>query len=172
MKEYKTLLKHLCFGGLVLIITGCSLLKNNQSDKLKLKVLNYGRSSTKLLFTDKDKNMPSGVKRTTDYKLNIIEVTDTIKLHKGVQFGIEYILESPSTKLITLKTIWTYPSIMTNNLGKKFSKVDYEIEKYSNQYTYSNYTLEEPYEMLPGRWNIQIIYNDNLLLNKNFYLVE
>lgn len=61
---------------------------------------------------------------------------------------------------------------MTNDQGVGFDKVSYDIEKYTNQYTYSNYTLEEPYEMLPGKWNIQILYNDKVLLDKNFYLIE
>lgn len=49
----------------------------------------------KLLWTEKSAAMPSGEKGTTDFKLIIVEVTDTIKIHKGAQFGIEYILQSP-----------------------------------------------------------------------------
>ncbi len=116
--------------------------------------------------------MPSGTRRTTEYKLNILEHTDTIKLSKGVQFGIEYILEAPSAKPITITTIWTFPKTMTNDQGKKFDLAKYNIEKYTNQYTYSNYTLEDDYEMIPGKWNIKILFNNEELLNKDFYLIE
>lgn len=172
MRRNKYLLNYFSIALIAILFSSCSLMKNNKTERVELKVLNYGKSSAKLLYTEKSNEMPSGEKPTTDYKLNIIEVTDTIKLHKGVQFGIEYILESPTTKLITLTTIWTYPSIMKNNEGKMYEKVEYKIDKYTNQYTYSNYTLEEPYEMLPGKWNIKILYRDKVILDKNFYLVE
>lgn len=80
MKNYQTTFRHLLFCGFVFIISGCSILKNNKSDLVKIKVLDYGRSSAKLLYTDENKSMPSGEKRTTDYKLNILESTDKIKL--------------------------------------------------------------------------------------------
>lgn len=172
MRNNEMILKHLLFGVIMLLFSSCSLMKHSKSDNIEIKVLNYGRSSAKLLCTDKNENMPSGKKRTTDYKLNIIEKTDTIKLNIGAQFGIEYIINAPYTKLITLTTIWTFPSTMTTNQGKKYEKIEYEIDKYTNQYTYSNYTLEEPYEMIPGKWNIKLVYNGGTILDKDFYLIE
>lgn len=172
MKKNKNLMKYLTFTLIMILFISCSLVKDRKSEKVELKVLNYGKCFAKLLYTDTNNEMPSGEKRTTDYRLHIIEVTDTIKLNEDVQFGIEYILEARPTKLITLTTIWTYPSTMKNNEGKMYEKVEYQIDKYTNQYTYSSYTLEEPYEMLPGKWNLKILYGDNLLLDKNFYLVE
>ncbi len=153
-------------------LCGCTVLKNTKSEKIELRVLNYGRSSAKLLYTKKDNNMPSGNKRTTDYELTILEHTDTIKLIKDVQFGIEYVIESPTTKPITLTTVWTFPTTMINDLGKKYDMIKYDIEKYTNQYTYSNYTLEADYEMIPGKWNVKIFNKDKMLLDKDFYLIE
>lgn len=172
MRKNKYLLNYFSIALIAVLLSNCSLMKSNKTERVELKVLNYGKSSAKLLYTEKNNNLPSGEKRTTDYKLNITEVTDTIKLYKGVQFGIEYILESSTTKLITLTTIWTYPSIMKNNEGKTYEKAEYNIDKYTNQYTYSNYTIEEPYEMLPGKWNLKIRYGNKEILDKNFYLVE
>ena len=172
MRKNKHISKYLSVALIAIIFSNCSLMKDNNSDRVELKVLNYGRSSAKLLYTEKNNELPSGEKRTTDYKLNIIEATDTIKLHKGVQFGIEYIIEAHKTKSITLTTIWTYPSPMKNNAGKVFEKAQYHIDKYTNQYTYSNYTIEEQSEMLPGKWNIKILYKDKIILDKDFYLVE
>lgn len=154
------------------ILPSCNSLKNGKSENITLRVLNYGRSSAKLLYTEESKSMPSGKKRTTDYQLKILERTDTIKLTKGVQFGIEYILEAPSSRLIKITTIWTYPSTMINDQGNKYSMLKYDIEKYTNQYTYSNYTLEDNYEMIPGKWNLKILYGNTELLNKTFYLKE
>lgn len=172
MTNSKKLLKYFLISGIILISLSCTFMKQEKPDKIELKVLNYGRSSAKVLYTKKDKNMPSGEKRTTDYKLNIIEKTDSIKLNIGNQFGIEYIIRSPSDKLVNLKTIWTFPSTMTNNEGRKFEKIEYKIDKYTNQYSYSNYTLEEPYEMIPGKWNIKIVHQAKIILNKDFYLIE
>lgn len=172
MKKNECISKYLAVALLAILWSSCQSMRNGKSDKVDIKVLNYGRSSTKLLYTEKNTEMPSGEKSTTDYKLNIIEATDTIKLYKDVQFGIEYFIKSSTTRLITLTTIWTFPSTMTNNEGKKFEKVEYQIDKYTNQYSYSNYTLEEPYEMLHGKWNVKILYKNKVLLDKNFYLLK
>jgi hypothetical protein len=172
MKKNKYILTYFSIALIAIVLSSCSFMKNSKSERVELKILNYGESSAKLLYTENNNEMPSGEKPTTDYKLNIIKVTDTIKLHEGVQFGIEYIIEAPASKLITLTTIWTYPSKMKNNEGKMYEKVEYKIDKYTNQYTYSNYTLEEPYEMLPGKWNVKILYGQKVILDKNFYLIE
>ena len=54
-------------------------MKNNKTERVELKVLNYGKSSAKLLYTEKSNEMPSGEKPTTDYKLNIIQKKVTLK---------------------------------------------------------------------------------------------
>lgn len=45
-----------------LLLGSCSAKKDNKAEQVHLKVLNYGRSSTKLLWTEKSAAMPSGEK--------------------------------------------------------------------------------------------------------------
>ncbi len=155
---------------LTLTISSCVFVGQPNPDNVTIQILNYGERSAKLLYEEDDKNMPSGKKTTTDYNLGITKNTDTIEIYKGVQFGIEYEIQSPKQKLIELKTVWTYPEEMINQDGKSFDRTEYYINKLTNEYTYSNYTLENNYEMIEGKWNISIFYKSKELLNKNFIL--
>jgi hypothetical protein len=157
---------------LTTLFSSCIFIGKPDPNEVEIKILNFGKSSAKLLYDEVDKNMPSGKKSTTDFKLNILETTDTIRIYKGAQFGIEYIIESPEQKLIKLKTVWTYPDKMVNKEGKTFYQTEYFINKLTNEYTYSNYTLENDYEMLEGKWNISLFYDTKELINKNFTLIK
>jgi len=157
---------------LILVISSCVFVGQPDPSNVNIQILNYGESSAKLLYEKEDKNMPSGKKSTTDYKLGITKTTDTIEIYKGVQFGIEYEIQSPKQKIIELKTIWSCPKEIIDQNGKSFDKTEYYINKLTNEYTYSNYTLENDYEMIEGKWNISIFYKSKELLNKNFMLIN
>lgn len=51
-------------------------------------------------------------------------------------------------------------------------KIEYEIYKLTNEYTYSNNTLEEDFEMVSGRWNLKLFYEDKMILDKTFVLMD
>lgn len=157
---------------LILFFNSCMFISKPDPNNVSIEILSAGKSNSKLLYTEKDNRMPSGEKATTDYNLNITEVTDSIKLYPGSQFGVEYIIKSPSKKKITLKTVWTYPQTMITEKGRTFDKIEYEIDKLTNEYTYSSYLIEESYEMIPGDWNLKLYYENKMLLDKTFVLLN
>lgn len=157
---------------LIIFFNSCMFIGKPNPNDVSIEILNAGKSNAKLLYTVKDDRMPSGEKATNDYKLNITEVTDSIKIYAGSQFGVEYIIKSPSNKMITIKTVWTFPRTMTTEKKRKFDKIEYEIDKPTNAYTYSSYSLEKSYEMIPGDWNLKLYYENKMLLDKTFVLLN
>jgi len=157
---------------LLLCLASCYLLINPNPRDVTTEILNYGEGSAKVLSEHKDENVPAGKRFTTDYKLGISKTSDSIKIEKGVQFGIEYIIETPKTGLIEVKTIWNYPDTISNNRRKKFIKSEYIISKVTNEYTYSSYEINEEFEMIAGDWILQLFYQEKLILHKKFMLTN
>ena len=156
---------------LIICLSSCIFLDKPNPEDVSTQILNYGEGSAKILSEHNDENVPSGKRFTTDYKLGITETNDTIRIFKGAQFGIEYIIESPKNRLIEIKTVWSYPNSMTNKDGIVFSKSEYLIDKLTNEYTYSSYELIENFEMQEGEWMLELFYEEKSILKKIFILI-
>ncbi|MFN3403504.1 MAG: DUF3859 domain-containing protein [Cytophagaceae bacterium] len=140
------------------------------SNSLQVKELNYGKSTVQKLYETKMKKSPSGHHNITAEKLNIVKRTDTIEAKIGEQFGIEYELISKKNETIKIQITWLFPEGMKDQNGKEIRKLTYEIPKNTNEYTYSNYTLEDENEVVKGQWVFIISKGGKELYRKSFWL--
>jgi len=148
----------------------CKTTKILNEEKVKVQELGYGICSTKTVKIDDLSTSPTGQHLSGEKKLNIIKKTDTISIDDGVQFGIEYIITSPKTEIIPIKTIWIYPDGLKDNHGQPIKKTEYFVRKKTNEYTYSNYTLGPRAEMVTGDWVLELYFDDKQILRKIFHL--
>lgn len=147
----------------ILLIVSCTT--------LKIEELNYGISQSKKLGVEKLENSPTGYRNIADLKLKIIEKTDSIKANIGTSFGVEYKIISPENKDQDILLTWEFPVGMLDSKGKPIKKLSYRISKPTNDYTYSNYTLENQNEVVKGKWSFIISsLNGKQLYKKDFYL--
>jgi hypothetical protein len=100
----------------------------------------------------------------------LIKKTDTIYAKIGTSFGVQYILDSQIDKSIQLRQVWTFPNKMVNDKGKVFNNVDYTIKRPTNVSVGANYTIENDYELIKGKWIFQIYNGKKKLYQKEFYL--
>lgn len=141
------------------------------STNVKVKELNYGKSKVEKLYETKMKKSPSAHHNTTADKLYIIKKTDTIEAKLGEQIGIEYKLISDKTEIISIDITWIFPEGMKDQNGKVIKKLTYESLKVTNEYTYSNYTLEGENEIVKGKWFFIISKSGKELYRKSFLLI-
>ena len=100
-----------------------------------------------------------------------------VPLKKGVVFGFKFSIADTSTDeewvpvLIQIK----HPPT-TNYLGKQsvgFSKTDNARLKADGRYhNGAFYVFSESYEMVAGQWNISVIYRGDMLVSKEFTVME
>lgn len=136
---------------------------------LKIEELSYGRSNSKILRKTTMDSSPNGSHNSTQVNLNIIEKTDSINAILGVQFGVEYKVVSKKA-YEDIDLTWYFPIGMTDKNGKKVNSFTYTINKPTNSYTNSNFTLEEKYEVVKGLWTFTISKKGKELYRRNFYL--
>jgi len=156
----------------ILLVFGCSNVRKVNSDmplKLDLKELNYGICETETEYIEKAESSPSG-NHIYSYGFKLIKQTDRIPGKLGQKFGIEFIMKSNVTKLISVEQVWIFPTIIKDDKGKEFKELRYTIGKPTNENTYSTYTLEKEYEVVKGEWIYQMFYDGKKIYERKFYI--
>lgn len=99
--------------------------------------------------------------------LTLKKTTDKIPIIRNTTFGIKYKLLTSS---IPVKVILYHPEIENPDTLYTFSKIETSKVIENGKTYYDFYTLEYNYEFIPGFWSFQIVYENNLLLEKEFEL--
>ena len=157
---------------LILNIIGCSNFSKTSNDsnlKIDFQELGYGICETKTIYNETMKNSPSG-NHIISTGFTLIEQTDRIHGKIGQKFGVEFNMKSNITKEILIEQVWIFPKLITDDNGKTFNETRYMVEKYTNEKTYSTYTLEKDYEIVKGEWVYQMFYNGKKLYERKFYI--
>ena len=159
----------------ILILTAalfaCShkVMKNENSFQLNFHELRYGICETDELYQQQMPNSPSG-HQVISNRFRLIAKTDTIPGEIQQKFGVEYILESNATGSVPIQQVWIFPRTVHDENGKSFDEVRYTIEKPLNEKTYSTYIMEKDFEIVKGKWTLQMWYGGNKIYERNFYV--
>jgi hypothetical protein len=153
---------------IVLILSSCGILKTTSSNKVKFKFdeLNYGMPTATEEFKIQSMS-PSGEHTfSSEYKLD--NQTDTVIGKLGNRFGVQYILKSKVDTKVPITQIWIFPEQMINEKGESFDKLEYTIEKPTNDSRWSTYKFDKDFEIIKGQWIFQVFYGDKKLYERTF----
>jgi len=105
----------------------------------------------------------------------LIEQTDTIIAKIGNSFGIRYLINgSPDGASIPLKIYNLFP--MPGIVDKKANTVKYftfrNVNRTIGDTSYTGFTFEHDYELLPGNRKYQILFDDSIIVEKTFTIIS
>ena len=100
----------------------------------------------------------------------IVKVTDSIKIAPKANFGVVYMVKAKDTVDIDVVIEWIYPEKITNEKGQKFKSVKYTTHRPTNIPSASSYSLDAPYEMVKGNWQMNIYLEKKLVCARTFFL--
>jgi hypothetical protein len=100
----------------------------------------------------------------------IVKVTDSIQAIHKANFGVVYIVEAKDTFDIDVVIEWIYPKKITNEKGDSFKSIKYKTKRPTNIPSASSYSLDEPYELVKGDWQMNIYIEDKRVCSKTFIL--
>jgi|GEM_PF-855632 len=127
--------------------------------KLEFVELEYGIGQKVEGITVQDKASPTGTRSwLEDYM--IVKQTDSVPMVHKANFGTIYLIKAKDTVDIDVQIEWIYPQKITNEKGEKFKSIKYTTQRPTNIPSGSSYSLDEPYEMVKGKW-IQNLYIGN-----------
>ncbi len=131
--------------------------------------LNYGMVKVSREKKVIQANTPTGNRGILE-SFEFINITDSVPAVLKNNFGIEYMLKTADSTAIDVTIEWIYPEKIINTEGKKFRSIKYTTQRYTNEPTFSSYSLDEPYELVKGKWTMNIYAYNKLLHSRTFTL--
>ena len=102
----------------------------------------------------------------------LVESTTTIKASIGTSFGIRVkLLGEPDGKMITCGFRWIHPKMTDPGSGHSSEGDQWESQPRINHPRYTGYTFDNDWELVPGKWTIQVLYGGKVLTEKTFNVV-
>jgi len=101
----------------------------------------------------------------------ITDKTDTVPAKIGSRFGISYMIESSLEDAVELRRAWIFPEPMRDDDGDVYIGKSLDIRRTPNDETTAYYTLEHPYEIIKGKWQLCFYYKKHLLYRKIFLVI-
>jgi Domain of unknown function (DUF3859) len=103
----------------------------------------------------------------------LISESTTLKAERGATFGFTYLIKGvPDGELPGFEMRALHPP-MTGPSGKTTTESRADTEVFGEQGVAVNdiiYVLAEPFEVLPGKWTLQLLYKGKVVVSRQFVL--
>ena len=97
------------------------------------------------------------------------EQTSTIVAALGTSFGIRVRLTgNPSGEMVNCSIRWIHPKLTNPSSGQTSEQDQWQSLVPIGYPGSAGYTFDNPWELVPGKWTIQVIYESKVLAEKTF----
>ena len=132
-----------------------------------VEIVQYGLFRSEIVDRQPD---PTGVMHNVVDKVCHIATTRTVPMKIGVHFGVRYRVTGPvAGERVVLKKLIHYPAAMAPpSPARPSSIVSSLVELRVGTTSYTEYALEQPWELAPGPWTFQFFEGDRKLAEFSF----
>lgn len=108
-------------------------------------------------------------KEITLTEIQLAEKTSKVTAAMGTSIGLTYILNGTPAEGSVDLTVKVISPPINDPIKKKKTKVrSWSVSKTLNVKTYETYKFEMPWELVPGKWTMQILFRGNILASQTF----
>jgi hypothetical protein len=104
----------------------------------------------------------------------IVAMTDTVQALPKVKFGLRYrIIGEPLDARVTVKIVVKYPpqGVLSPKEGVLHDFTYTVTDHIGGLYSFAGYSADEPWELVPGIWTLQLWVADKMYVEKSFTMV-
>jgi len=117
-------------------------------------------------------NTVTGVVREIDSKV-LVQPGQVVDAKLGRSFGFRYFLDCEGGKdlSVPMTVRVRHPPLRKPGTQKAETISTWDNDAWGNHSRpniHSGYRFDEPWEMVPGRWTIQVVHRDRVLLERHF----
>lgn len=101
--------------------------------------------------------------------------TLTIPAQHGVHFGFHYkIVGTPDGATVRVKGITNFPAVGLSKPGTSEPLRNYQYEdiEQTGQIYFTDYAFDDPWELVPGTWTVEIWVDDRRMAFETFTVVQ
>jgi hypothetical protein len=138
---------------------------------VRVEITEYGIYTGDITRSERDSK---GFVRSAVSNIRHAATTTTVPAQIGVHFGFRYrIVGKPAGQLIEIKKVTIYPEggARPPQSAQPRQKTEYTLTRKIGDSSYTDYSLDEPWELVPGKWTIQLWYGDRKLVEQSFTLI-
>jgi hypothetical protein len=101
----------------------------------------------------------------------LVQATTNVPARLGTRFGFRYTIRgTPSNAPIVLMMVGEHPPYKNPRTGKTGTRDGYELESWIGQ-TYTSYSLDEEWELIPGKFKFEVWHKGKKLCEQSFMMV-
>jgi len=150
---------------ILLFLTGCA------AEITGGKILKYGIYTATEVKIVKAEGTAAGKRRISE-DAEILENTTQIPATIGKGFGIRYVINGkPDGRQINIRVKVAHPPMKNPEKEKAVTISEYTRKAKIGTIIWNDYTFDEEWELVTGKWTIQIYYKDQKLLEKTFTVI-
>lgn len=131
-------------------------------------IVEYGIYAAEIQTAKRDSK---GVLQSNLGNIRHVATTTTVPARHGVRFGFRYkIIGTPDGATIPIRIVTVFPPIGLSppNMPQPIHNSESNQTLKIGDTRYHDYGFDDPWELVPGSWIIQIWYGKNKLAEKNF----
>lgn len=115
-----------------------------------------------------------GIERCDRADVHHAATTWTVPAQLGVEFGLRYrVIGAPKGAQLTLKRDWLLPGPGFNPPGKQpIHRLDRTDTVAVGDAIYVSYGFDDPWELVPGPWVLEVWYGGRKLVTQTFTVVK
>jgi hypothetical protein len=106
--------------------------------------------------------------------IQLVEATNTIPVQLGVKFGFRFtLLGTPQDARVTIRQVTIYPSkgVISPKKGMLRTNAFESTLQIGMSGQFAGYDVDDPWELVPGIWTIQLWIGDRKLAERSFTVV-
>jgi hypothetical protein len=142
-----------------------------ERDQVGVEILQYGIFRADIVGKQRD---VSGVEHNVIGNICHLATTQEVPLKIGIHFGMRYrVTGAVAGQRIVVTKIVRFPTILTPpSPARSASRVVNMVELAVGATSYTDYTLEQPWELVPGTWTFQFFERDRKLAELGFSVTD
>jgi hypothetical protein len=139
----------------------------------RIEIVDYGLYTASVVRAERD---AKGLLQNTVGNLAHMQTTRTVPARLGVRFGFRFVVAgAPAGTKVTLRKITHFPPEGLRSPASKepLARTESTITRtIGGQPGYTGYGFDDPWELVPGPWKIELWVGDRMLASESFTVIK
>ena len=156
---------------LALAILACAAASAKAQEAAEIEIVEHGLYTADVESTVRE---PTGIGRNIVANICHIATTKTVPMKYGMHFGLRYkLVGSAKGEIVDLRKVVVFPTAMKPPGGPRpVTTYEYPVKLAAGTVTYTGYSFDHPWELVPGPWVMQIWQGNRRLSELVFEVVD
>jgi hypothetical protein len=99
----------------------------------------------------------------------LLAATDRVPRKRGTAFGYQFVVQGqPKGAVVSVRVVVLHPAVQAPGTASTSERDSWDQKAALGVTSYAGWRFDEPWEMAPGKWTIQVFHESRLLAAREF----